>query len=185
MANLNAEQNALATTTDSGEQGDVNDTNAAVAPSSTATDTPDGTSTVEETSPDAGQSSAPQSAPAPQRIQGELVDALQPVGDNSGEQKEVANGRPYEIVFIVRTSHGNDIEAITGRVRALVDGAQGAIDNVRTSDVRRFSYPIDKEAEGSYVVVNGRFATGVVTELDRFFKLEEGVLRHMIVREDI
>jgi len=191
MANQNAEQNAPATA-DAGQQDDFNEASSAVAPDTDADDNGDddfdaeddgdagnGASHVRETSSEGGQSFAPP------RGQGELVEALTPLGDNSGEQKEVANGRPYEIVFIVRTTHGNDIEAITARANALIEGAEGAVDNVRTSDVRRFSYTIDKEVEGSYVVVNARFATGVVQELDRFFKLEEGVLRHLIVREDV
>ena len=200
MANQNAVENSLATTTDSTQQGDVNDLNAAVSPSSNATDV--GNSTVQETSPDEDDSdddgderdnrrSGPPGpapayqAPVPVRSQGELVEALTPVGEADAEQKEVPEGRPYEIVAIVRNTHGGDIEGITQRAKDLIEGPGGAVDNVRTSDVRRFSYPINKEVEGSYVVINARFTTPTVADLDRFFKLEEGVLRHLIVREDI
>jgi small subunit ribosomal protein S6 len=215
MANQNAVENAFATTTDAGQQGDVNDASSSVAPANTAVDTSsddidmeaaaalgDDTqvdaddsdddddaddSTVEETSPDPSTEgfAANNAGFGPSRGQGELVEALKPVGDEPAEQKEVENGRPYEIVFIVRTSHGAEIEAITTRTRELIENGGGAVDNVRTSDVRRFSYTINKESEGSYVVLNSRFATGTVADLDRFFKLEEGVLRHLIVREDI
>lgn len=199
MANQNAVENSLATTTDSTQQGDVNDPTTAVSPSSNATDV--GNSTVQETSPDEDSdddaddsdnrrdtSSGPApayQAPVPVRSQGELVEALTPVGDAATEQKEVPEGRPYEIVVIVRTTHGAEIEGITQRAKDLIEGPGGAVDNVRTSDVRRFSYPINKEVEGSYVVLNARFTTPTVADLDRFFKLEEGVLRHLIVREDI
>lgn len=203
MANQNAVENSLATTTDSEQQGDVNDPTTAVSPSSNATDV--GPSTVQETSPDEDDSDdadddaddsddrrpgppgpAPAyQAPVPVRSQGELVEALTPVGEAAAEQKEVPEGRPYEIVVIVRTTHGGDIEGITQRAKELIEGPGGAVDNVRTSDVRRFSYPINKEVEGSYVVLNARFTTPTVLDLDRSFKLEEGVLRHLIVREDI
>ncbi len=188
MANQNAVENSLATTTDAEQQGDLSDSSSSAATSSTATD--NNSSAVEETSPEA-PTQAPEApahtqaqAPQPARVQGELVDALVPVGDAASEQKEVPGGRPYEIVVIVRTTHGNDIESITNRAKELIESSGGAVDNVRTSDVRRFSYPINKEVEGSYVVLNGRFVTTTVLELDRFFKLEEGVLRHLIVRED-
>jgi len=200
MANQNAVENSLATTGDSEQQGELN---AAGAASDNAADTStDQETSAEAASPEAGQSSAgqssqapdqspdavqsaPTSASAPARSQGELVDALVPVGDGASEQKEVLNGRPYEIVVIVKTTHGSEIESITQRATQLIEASQGAVDNVRTSDVRRFSYPINKEAEGSYVVLNARFVTTTVLELDRFFKLEEGVLRHLIVREDV
>lgn len=182
MANTNAVENSLATTGDSEQQGDADNDNAAVSPSSNETDVEE--STVQETSPDPANAPAYQ-APAPARSQGELVEALTPVGEAAAEQKEVPNGRPYEIVVIVRTTHGAEIEGISQRARDLIEAPGGAVDNVRTSDVRRFSYPINKEVEGSYVVLNARFTTPTVLELDRAFKLEEGVLRHLIVREDI
>ncbi len=69
-------------------------------------------------------------------------------------------------------------------MRELVEGGQGAIDNVRTSEVRRLAYPIHKEMEGIYVVVNGRFAKEMTSEIDRFFKLEDAVLRHMLLRDE-
>jgi ribosomal protein S6 len=34
------------------------------------------------------------------------------------------------------------------------------------------------------VVINGRFRKELTTELERYFKIEESVLRHMILRED-
>ncbi len=196
MANQNAVENSLATTTDAEQPGELSQT----SPEAAAPTTPDSTTSAEDAAPQAEapmaeasapEAQAPASAPAqsqqssqPARVQGELVDALVPVGEGASEQKEVEGGRPYEIVVIVRTTHGNDIEAITSRARELIESSGGAVDNVRTSDVRRFSYPINKEVEGSYVVLNTRFLTGTVKDLDRAFKLEEGILRHLIVRED-
>ena len=209
MANQNAEQNAPATTDDAGEQGvesvetteatdqataDNNVSNETEAPASdapaaeaTASDAPaSDASTSESSESSEGASQAPSrfSAPQNQPSQGELLDGLKPMGEAPTEKKEVANGRSYEIVVIVRNSQEDDLEAITVRMRELIEAGEGAIDNLRTSEARRLAYPIEKETEGRYVVVNARFAKTVVLDLDRFFKLEEGVLRHMILRED-
>lgn len=187
MANQNAEQNALATTTDSTEQGDLDNDFASVSPSSAEIED-DGDDTVQESAPRRSRNDDEEERELyipPRGPQGELVEAIKPTGDDAPEKKEVPLGRPYEIVFIVRNTHGEDIEGITQRARDLIEGAEGAVDNVRTSDVRRFSYPINKEVEGSYVVLNARFKTASVLELDRFFKLEEGIIRHLIVREDV
>ena len=70
-------------------------------------------------------------------------------------------------------------------MRELIEGSDGAIDNVRTSETRRLAYPIKKQSEGIYVVINARFTKETKNELDRLLKLEEPVLRHMVLREDI
>jgi small subunit ribosomal protein S6 len=119
--------------------------------------------------------------------QPELNDALAPAPSDANadgqSRREVADGRPYEIIYIVRVGDGDAAEQTTSRLRAQIESSGGAIDNVRVSETRRLAYPIKKQIEGIYVVVNARFATGIITELDRFFKLEEAVLRHMIQKE--
>jgi small subunit ribosomal protein S6 len=55
---------------------------------------------------------------------------------------------------------------------------------VRKSELRRLAYPIKKENEGHYIVINGRFGKDVLPELENMLKLEERLLRYMIIRED-
>jgi small subunit ribosomal protein S6 len=191
MANQdNAAENAVASTGVAELADDAEITSDATASDSTTSEetaAPVAEDTTEETP--VAQESANEEAPArAEQInapQPELNDALSPLGNQSDEpRKEVANGRSYEIIFIARVGDDEAVEAATQRLRELVEGGEGAIDNVRTSEVRRLAYPIQKEMEGIYVVVNGRFAKELTSEIDRFFKLEEAVLRHMILRED-
>lgn len=98
------------------------------------------------------------------------------------ERVEVENGRDYELMFIVRITESTD--AATERARAIIEQSGGAVDNVRVSEQRRLSYPIQKEIEGFYVVLNGRFTKEAAAELDRALKLDEAVLRHMTIRLD-
>lgn len=101
------------------------------------------------------------------------------------QRKHVAGGVGYEVIFAVRTGDQQLVEDSSERVRALIEGTcEGAVDNVRASEVRRFAYPIKKQAEGVYVVVNARFKPEYTGELERFFKLDENVLRHMLLKED-
>ena len=85
-------------------------------------------------------------------------------------------------MFIVRA--GEDPNAATERARSLIEQDGGAIDNVRISELRRLAYPVKKQIEGIYVVLNGRFTKETAAELDRSLKLDEAVLRHMTLRED-
>ena len=114
----------------------------------------------------------------------ELSETLSPLGDVSEERKEVTDGRSYEIIYIVRPSGDDTLQNVTNRARKMIEDAEGAVDNVRVSESRRLAYPIDKEIEGSYVVINARFHKALLDELDRFLRLEDAVLRQMILRED-
>jgi len=198
----NAAENAVASTgvVDDSSTADTtsdvseSDTTAsdAVATDETASDSDATATPVAETPAEAvpvAQAPASEEAPTqPERSyapQPELSEALSPLGNQSDEpRKEVENGRSYEIIFIARVGDDEAVEASTQRLRELVEASAGAIDNVRTSEVRRLAYPIQKEMEGIYVVVNGRFTKELTSEIDRFFKLEEAVLRHMLLREE-
>ena len=114
----------------------------------------------------------------------ELSETLSPLGEVSEERKEVEDGRSYEIIYIVRPSGDDSIQNVTNQVRSMIEDGKGAVDNVRVSESRRLAYPIDKEIEGSYVVINTRFHKSHLDEINRFFQLNDAVLRHMILRED-
>jgi len=117
-------------------------------------------------------------------VEPELNTSLAPAeGASAGATRaEVPGGRNYETIFIVRV--GQDPNAVTERIRGLIEQSGGVIDNVRISELRRLAYPIKKQIEGVYVVLNGRFTKETAAELDRVFKIDEAVLRHMTVRED-
>jgi small subunit ribosomal protein S6 len=116
--------------------------------------------------------------------QPELNDALSSSGDEDAPRREVEGGRSYEIIFITRAGDPDATDAATNRLREQIEDNGGAVDNVRTSETRRLAYPISKEIEGIYTVVNARFLTNRIAEIDRFFKLEEAVLRHMILKQE-
>lgn len=116
--------------------------------------------------------------------QPELGASLPPVEEPT-ERREVEGGRSYELIFITRAGDADATEASIGRFRSMVEDGGGALDTVRTSEVRRLAYPIKREIEGVYTVVNARFGTEHLSEIDRFFKLEESVLRHMILRDEM
>jgi small subunit ribosomal protein S6 len=121
--------------------------------------------------------------------QPELNDALSQsassqTADADAPRKDVPGGRSYEIIFIGRADDSDATEATTQRLRDMIESGDGAVDNVRTSETRRLAYTIDKQIEGVYIVVNARFTTEHIPEINRFFKLEESVLRHMILREE-
>lgn len=139
----------------------------------------------DDTPAEAAPSDDAQSADAQSEdTQPDLNETLAPAEGASpdAERIEVPGGRKYETMFIVRM--GEDTKAVTDRIRSVIEGDGGAIDNVRVSGMRRLSYPIKKQMEGIDVVFNGRFTKETAAELDRALKLDEAVLRHMTLRED-
>jgi small subunit ribosomal protein S6 len=103
----------------------------------------------------------------------------------NAQRKHVPGGIGYELIYTVPSGDQQLVDDSSQRVRDVIEGVcEGAVDNVRASEVRRFAYPIKKQTEGVYVVVNARFKPEHTGELDRHFKLDESVLRHMLLKED-
>ena len=150
---------------------------------------------VETPTPVATEAAAPVATPAPQapaapqapivqRVGSDLTPELQPLSPDAPARAEVEGGRPYEVTFIAIANNPDALDATQKRVTALIEAGPGAVDNVRVSETRRLAYPIAKRTEGVYVVLNCRFPKEVTVDLERFFKLEESVLRHVILREN-
>ena len=57
--------------------------------------------------------------------------------------------------------------------------ANGTIDSVDDWGKKRLAYPINDETEGVYTVINFTSEPDFPAELDRVFKITEGVLRSM------
>jgi small subunit ribosomal protein S6 len=49
---------------------------------------------------------------------------------------------------------------------------------------KKLAYPIKKEATGYYYVLNFEATPEIVAEVDRKARIDESVLRHMIIRLD-
>jgi small subunit ribosomal protein S6 len=110
--------------------------------------------------------------------------ALPSLAPEAEARKPVAGGVGYEVIYVVRSGDPQLVESSSQKVRELIEGGEGAVDNVRASEVRRFAYPIKKQTEGIYVVVNARFKPEFTAELERYFKIDENILRHMMLKED-
>lgn len=91
--------------------------------------------------------------------------------------------RKYEVMYIIRP----DVEQ--ENVQALVDKFNGIISNggeVTKSEVigkRRLAYEINKLRDGYFVLVHFNATTEVVNELDRIMKIQDEVIRSLIVRD--
>ena len=89
--------------------------------------------------------------------------------------------RNYELVYVVKPNSDEEVrEAILNKVKEVV-ATDGEIVKVDTLGTKKLAYPIAKFTEGFYVLVNFKSAVDVPKEIDRNLKINENVIRHMIV----
>lgn len=90
----------------------------------------------------------------------------------------------YETVFILSTKLGDDgIAALVEKFKNLI-AANGTVDSVDEWGKRRLAYEINKETEGYYALINFTCEASFTAELDRVYKITDGVLRSLIVKKD-
>lgn len=89
----------------------------------------------------------------------------------------------YETVMIFNVQTGEEgITALSEKFKNLIS-ANGTITNVEDWGKRRLAYPIEDETEGYYLFVEFTSAPEFPAELDRIYKITDGVLRSMIVNK--
>lgn len=87
----------------------------------------------------------------------------------------------YELVYVVRPNAEDEVkEAVLNKVQEVIS-ANGEVEKVDTWGNRKLAYQIAKFSEGFYVLVNFKASVDLPKELDRNLKINENVIRHMIV----
>ena len=87
----------------------------------------------------------------------------------------------YELVYVVRPNAEDEVkEAVLNKIQEVIS-ANGEVEKVDTWGNRKLAYQIAKFYEGFYVLVNFKASADLPKELDRNLKINENVIRHMIV----
>ena len=90
----------------------------------------------------------------------------------------------YEVLYVLNPTLGEeDTAALVARFKELAEG-HGAVTEVDEWGKRRLAYPIQDLMEGYYVLMTFTAAAAVPAELDRIFRITDGVMRSMIVCKD-
>jgi small subunit ribosomal protein S6 len=97
--------------------------------------------------------------------------------------------REYELVYILRPSIADDqIPASVEKVSGMVAARGGEVYEVLQTPPwgkRRLAYPIDRNADGFYVVNHLRMDPTTTDDFERMLKINDDVMRHMLVRMDV
>lgn len=102
-------------------------------------------------------------------------------------QKEVlivAVINSYETVMVISTKLGDEaIAEMVEKFKALIE-KHATLESVDEWGKRRLAYLINKESEGYYVLFNFKSTAEFPAELDRRYKITDGVLRSLIIKKD-
>lgn len=91
--------------------------------------------------------------------------------------------RDYEVVYIFDAALSEAaINEKLERYHRLVAGeGRGEVTAVDHWGTRQFAYPIDKKTSGYYVVAQFRTDPSALVEFERVLKLDEDLMRHLVV----
>lgn len=90
----------------------------------------------------------------------------------------------YEAVYILNPALSEEqIAAQIQRYKSVVE-ANGSVSEVNEWGKRRLAYPINDLMEGYYVLMSFNAAAAIPAELDRIFRINEDVMRSLIVCKD-
>ena len=91
--------------------------------------------------------------------------------------------RDYEVVYIFKSALGTeDIDARLQRYHEKILAVEGSeITAVEHWGKRQLAYPIDRHENGYYVVAQFSTEPGALPEFERLLKLDDEVLRHLVV----
>ena len=91
----------------------------------------------------------------------------------------------YETMLVVSTASDEEATlALGAKFKALIE-ANGTIENVEEWGKRKLAYPINDETEGYYVVTTFESNPEFPAELDRVYRITDGVLRSMIIAKEV
>ena len=90
----------------------------------------------------------------------------------------------YETIFIIDgTLEEEGVKSLQDKFTNLI-AANGTVETVDEWGKRRLAYEIKDRTEGFYVLVDFKADADFPKELDRQYKITEGILRTIIIRKD-
>jgi len=90
--------------------------------------------------------------------------------------------RQYELIFIVHPDSDDDaLNEVIDRVSSWVSDEDGEITNTELWGKRKLAYPIRKQPEGFYVVMQIKMTMTADSQLERNLSILEPVMRYSII----
>lgn len=93
--------------------------------------------------------------------------------------------RNYEAIYILKPEMDEEaIAATTARFDALVTSQGGEVIKTENMGKRRLAYEIKDQIEGHYIKTNFKSAPAAAQELERVLRLQDDVIRQLVIKLD-
>lgn len=100
-------------------------------------------------------------------------------------REEVNTLRTYEALYIIRPDISDDeIQTVAQKVETLVTDNEGSIVRSEVWGKRRLAYEVKTFTEGCYVLLRFQAPPQLIARLEASFRLNEQVIRNLIVHFD-
>lgn len=90
----------------------------------------------------------------------------------------------YEVMFIAKPLEDAEVDPIAEFVSNLIKKNGGNVEKADRWGKRHLAYPVKKQADGNYVLINFEADPAVIKEIDRVMKIQDDILKHLIVKID-
>ncbi len=90
----------------------------------------------------------------------------------------------YESIFIINPNLDEEgTKGLIDKFKGLIESS-AALENIEEWGKRKLAYPIEKINEGYYVLANFSADSTFIHELERVYKITDGVIKYIIINKD-
>ena len=91
----------------------------------------------------------------------------------------------YETIFIINTvAEETKIKELIEKFSALIN-SNGKVESVDEWGKKRLAYPVNKQNEGYYVLINFEAKPELIAELERVYRITDGIMKFITVRKEV
>ena len=88
--------------------------------------------------------------------------------------------RPYETLFFTEPNITDEaVDALLTKVEGAITRYGGEVEKVNRWGKRNLAYVVEKQSEGYYILIDFKGSPEVLKELERFYLINQTVLRFM------
>lgn len=93
--------------------------------------------------------------------------------------------RQYETIYIINPELDTEaVKELVERFKGVVERNGGQVTEIDEWGKRRLAYPIKDRREGYYVLMNFTAGAEAARDLERVYKITNGLLRYLIINKE-
>ncbi len=92
--------------------------------------------------------------------------------------------KKYETIFIIDSEVGEEnTKALVEKFKTMIE-TSAQLESIDEWGKRKLAYEINDKVDGYYVLVNFSSSPEFPAELERVYKITEGILKYIVIKKD-